>query len=179
MVRFSVLVPSKSALWKFVETPDHRGARPIPRGRPVGHPRPRLVVSRVACAFLVYMLSHYPSAATGHSSLIHPRRVSLPRKGCRVGLRSVLFRGLLGVYSRWACTLASQFVTRIPKASAIFVTSMTAPIASGGSGLPGGTCTHWKAPPFHGARHKATFAVGPRLTCVAGYDGCGATERTS
>src|SRR5215475_14887855 len=22
---------------------------------------------------------------------------------------------------------------------------------------PGGTCTHWKAPPCHGARHKRTF----------------------
>src|SRR4029077_5435029 len=33
-----------------------------------------------------------------------------------------------------------------------FVTSMTAPIASGWSESPGGPCTHWKAPPFHGAR---------------------------
>ena len=24
--------------------------------------------------------------------------------------------------------------------------------------LPGGACTHWKAPPFHGARQKQTFA---------------------
>src|SRR5258708_39169924 len=23
--------------------------------------------------------------------------------------------------------------------------------------LPGGPCTHWKAPPLHGARHKPTF----------------------
>src|SRR5499433_4065880 len=29
---------------------------------------------------------------------------------------------------------------------------MTAPIASGWSESPGGPCTHWKAPPFHGAR---------------------------
>jgi len=29
-----------------------------------------------------------------------------------------------------------------------FVTSMTAPVASGWSVSPGGTCTHWKAPPF-------------------------------
>src|ERR1700747_167526 len=32
-----------------------------------------------------------------------------------------------------------------------FVTSMTAPIASGWSESPGGACTHWKAPPCHGA----------------------------
>ena len=39
-----------------------------------------------------------------------------------------------------------------------FVTSMTAPIASGWSESPGGACTHWKAPPFHGARRKRSFA---------------------
>src|SRR5215467_4296741 len=38
---------------------------------------------------------------------------------------------------------------------------MTAPIASGGSESPGGTCTHWKAPPCHGARRFQTS--GPRL----------------
>src|ERR1700736_3997293 len=31
---------------------------------------------------------------------------------------------------------------------------MTAPIASGWSESPGGPCTHWKAPPFHGARRN-------------------------
>jgi hypothetical protein len=25
--------------------------------------------------------------------------------------------------------------------------------------LPGGPCTHWKAPPFHGARHFQTHAL--------------------
>jgi hypothetical protein len=35
-----------------------------------------------------------------------------------------------------------------------FVTSMTAPIASGWSEAPGKPCTNWKAPPFHGARRK-------------------------
>src|SRR5947209_11158612 len=34
---------------------------------------------------------------------------------------------------------------------------MTAPIASGRSESPGGPCTHWKAPPFHGARRKRPF----------------------
>jgi hypothetical protein len=32
-----------------------------------------------------------------------------------------------------------------------FVTSMTAPIASGGSDFAGWASTHWKAPPCHGA----------------------------
>src|SRR6516225_4151077 len=34
---------------------------------------------------------------------------------------------------------------------------MPAPVASGGSESPGGACTHWKAPPCHGARGKRSF----------------------
>jgi hypothetical protein len=34
-----------------------------------------------------------------------------------------------------------------------FVTSMTAPVASGWSESPGGPCTHWKAPPFTAHTH--------------------------
>src|SRR5947207_11792355 len=41
---------------------------------------------------------------------------------------------------------------------------MTAPIASDRSESPGGPCTHWKAPPFHGARRKRPFAFQKR--CV-------------
>jgi hypothetical protein len=37
-----------------------------------------------------------------------------------------------------------------------FVTSMTAPIASGWSG---GIFTHWKAPSLHGARHVRTSTI--------------------
>src|SRR3981189_1563437 len=29
--------------------------------------------------------------------------------------------------------------------------------------LPGGTCTHWKAPPFHGARQEPPPALQKRL----------------
>src|SRR5580704_2910528 len=36
---------------------------------------------------------------------------------------------------------------------------MTAPIASGWSESPGGPRTHWKAPPFHGARRFRSFTV--------------------
>ncbi len=38
-----------------------------------------------------------------------------------------------------------------------FVTSMTAPIAAGWSGVSGGPCTYWKAPPFHGADQGGHF----------------------
>jgi len=50
-----------------------------------------------------------------------------------------------------------QFVTRYPKASAISLPPLTAPVASGWSESPGGACTHWKTPPYHGARPKRTF----------------------
>src|SRR5437764_8838142 len=29
--------------------------------------------------------------------------------------------------------------------------------------LPGGPCTHWKAPPFHGARQKRTLPAAVRM----------------
>ena len=44
-----------------------------------------------------------------------------------------------------------------------FVTSMTAPVASGWSVSPGGTRTHWKAPPFTALARGASFAGGPLL----------------
>ena len=37
-----------------------------------------------------------------------------------------------------------------------FVASIAAPVASGWSVLPGGICTHWRAPPLHGANPKRT-----------------------
>jgi hypothetical protein len=43
------------------------------------------------------------------------------------------------------------------KAVGARLTSMTAPVASGWSVWPGGTCTHWKAPPCHGAHVKRTL----------------------
>src|SRR6202163_4374422 len=64
---------------------------------------------------------HYPGAAAGRTaSLIHPSRISLPRKGCRVGLRIVLFEACSAFTRVTACTLALSpyIVTRYPKASA-------------------------------------------------------------
>src|SRR5262245_64792912 len=51
-----------------------------------------------------------------------------------------------------ACTLARSPI-RDPLSEGFrhFVSSMPAPVASGWSESPGGACTHWKAPPFHGA----------------------------
>ena len=58
---------------------------------------------------------HYPGTAAGRTaSLIHPSRISLPRKGCRVGLCIVLFEDCSAFTRVTACTLALSpyFVTR-------------------------------------------------------------------
>src|ERR1700681_3360633 len=56
-----------------------------------------------------------------YSSLISPSRVSLPRKGHRVGLHIVLFEACSAFTRVAACALARSpyFVTRYPKASDI------------------------------------------------------------
>jgi hypothetical protein len=85
-------------------------------------------------------------------------RVSLPRKGCRVGLHIVLFEACSAFTRVTACTLARSPI-RDPHSEGFshFVTSMTAPAASGWSELPGGPFTHWKTSPFHGAHPERTF----------------------
>ena len=93
-----------------------------------------------------------------YSSLISPSRVSLPRKGRRVGLHIDIFEACSAFTRVAACTLAlSPFRDTLIEGFSHFVASMTAPIASGWSESPGGTCTHWKAPPCHGAPPKPSF----------------------
>jgi hypothetical protein len=62
-------------------------------------------------------------------------------------------------------------VTSYTEGFSHFVTSMTAPVASGWSGLPGGARTHWKAPPCHGARVQQTVPIAKVdvQTVAAGY----------
>src|SRR6516165_8798397 len=61
-----------------------------------------------------------------------------------------------------ACTLAlSPIRDTLIEGFSHFVTSMTAPIASGWSESPGGACTHWKAPPCHGAPPFLPFLATP------------------
>jgi len=87
-----------------------------------------------------------------------PSRISLPRKGRRIGLHIVLFEACSAFTRVAACTLAlSPIRDTLIEGFSHFVTSMTAPIDSGWSGLPGGPCTHWKAPPSHGARQLPTL----------------------
>jgi hypothetical protein len=80
--------------------------------------------------------SHYPGTASGRiASLISSRRISLPRKGGRVGLHIVLFEACSAFTRVAACTLAlSPIRDTLIEGFSHFVTSMTAPIASGWSG---------------------------------------------
>src|SRR5689334_5674282 len=95
-----------------------------------------------------------------YSSLIPPSCISLPRMGYRVGLHIVLFEACSAFTRVAACTLAlSPIRDTLIEGFSHFVTSMTAPIASGGSESPGGACTHWKAPPFHGAHPLRIFKI--------------------
>jgi hypothetical protein len=73
-----------------------------------------------------------------YSSLVSSCRISLPRKGCRVGLRIVLFEACSAFTHVAACTLArSPIRDPLPEGFSHFVTSMTAPVASGGSEIAG------------------------------------------
>src|SRR5271154_3845644 len=74
--------------------------------------RPRFGASRVACAFLVYVLPPLPRCSGwASSSLISPSRISLPRKGCRVGLHIVLFEAC-SAFTRVAARPLAPFPIR-------------------------------------------------------------------
>jgi len=100
----------------------------------------------------------YPGAATGClvCSLPQPYQPSPIRVPGRPTHRP--FRGLLGVHSRYGLHTRTVTVFRDSFTEGFnrFVTSTVAPVASGWSISPGGTLTHWKAPPFHGAPRKRT-----------------------
>jgi hypothetical protein len=74
----------------------------------------------------------------GYASLILPSRLSLPRKGCRVGPHIVVFEVCSAFTRVAACPLAlSPIRDTLIEGFSHFVTSMTAPIASGGSEFAG------------------------------------------
>jgi len=106
------------------------------------------------------MLSPLPRHSNWRSCLAHPSsHISLPRKGRRVGLCIDLFEAYSAFIRITACTLVlpPEFVARSIEGFSHFVTSVTAPITSGWSISPGGACTHWKAPPLHGAHPLRSF----------------------
>jgi len=82
------------------------------------------------------MLSPLPRRSGGRTlRSASPSRISLPRKGCRVGLRIVLFEVCSAFTRVTACTRAlSPIRDTLTRGFSHFVTSMTAPVASGWSG---------------------------------------------
>src|SRR3981081_588823 len=69
-----------------------------------------------------------------YSCSTSPSRISLPRKGCRVGLRIVLFEACSAFTRVTACTLAlSPIRDTHSEGFSYFVTSIAAPAASGWS----------------------------------------------
>src|ERR1700724_472332 len=93
-----------------------------------------------------------------YSSLISPSYFSLTRYGSRVGLHIDLFEACSAFTRVAACTLAlsptrdtnrrRQPLRYLHDCSDCFRLER----------LPGGVCTHWKAPPLHGASQKRSFA---------------------
>jgi len=85
---------------------------------------------------------------------LSPNRISLPRYGCQVGPRIVLFEVCSAFTHVAACTLARSPIRDqlYPKASAISLPPWPLRLLPAGASWPGGACTHWKAPPLHGAR---------------------------
>src|ERR1700719_2022102 len=93
-----------------------------------------------------------------------PHRISLPRKGCRVDLRIVLFEDCSAFTRVAACTLAlSPICDTLIEGFSHFVTSMTAPIASGWS-----ECRVGLAPT--GKRRLCTAHTHNGLLLPARYD---------
>ena len=86
-------------------------------------------------------------------------RVSLPRKGGRVGLRIVLFEACSAFTRVTARTLAlppirGTLTRRLQTFRHLHACSGCFRLER----LPGGPCTHWKAPPCHGAHPERKFA---------------------
>src|SRR6202011_4498266 len=139
--------------------PDHASGLPVLRALSMLPPLPR-------CSSWAY------------SSLISPGRISLPRKGCRVGLHIVLFEACSAFTRVAACTLARSPI-RDPLSEGFrhFVSSMPAPVASGWSESPGGACTRWKAPPCYGAHPLRTVSASSQWVYPLGTSTSGGGKR--
>ena len=101
---------------------------------------------------------HYPGAADGR----HPRSFTHPCQPSPIPLSGRPthrpFRGLLSVHSR--CGLHTRAVTKFVTAIRGLQTLRHLHACPGCfrlERLPGGSCTHWKTPPCHGARGKRSF----------------------
>ena len=102
---------------------------------------------------------HYPGAATGRRSRSsHPAVTAFPDNvvgsACTSSFSRIAQRSLA---LRPAHSRGHLYVTCYTEGFSHFVTSMTAPVLPAGAIWPGGACTHWKAPPCHGAHVKRTL----------------------
>jgi hypothetical protein len=96
----------------------------------------------------VHAVATTPAQRLGGTSLLLPSHISLPRNGARVGLCNDLFEACSAFTRVTAFTLAgSPIVIRYIEGFSYFVTSITAPIASGWSEIAG-----WD---FHPLRNAA------------------------
>ena len=129
-------------------------ARPVPRGRPVGgHEPPPSGASRVASCFLRCMPSSIPRWICGmHLSLASPAAAAFPAYR-RVGFHVISFEACSTFTRVTACTFAEPlngpFHRRLRQLRYLHCRSDCYRLKRR---LPGGTCTHKKQTPFHGAR---------------------------
>ncbi|MEH2506497.1 hypothetical protein V1290_005308 [Bradyrhizobium sp. AZCC 1578] len=135
---------------RFLRSLPSTGVTRLPRYyEPLRHPRApslsltgfRLVIADHALGLPVFRAlslctcrRHYPGAASERSLRSFHPDVSVFRWGCRVDLRIVLFKACSAFTRVAACTLAlSPIRDTLIEGFSHFVTSMTAPIASGWS----------------------------------------------
>src|SRR5450631_4449823 len=91
-------------------SPPPQGAQPVPRGLPVGHRCPRFGVSRVSCAFLLYMPPPLPRRSIWMHRFAHFIQTYQPSPNGLSGRPTHCpFRGLLSVHSR--CGLHTRAAT--------------------------------------------------------------------
>src|SRR6266487_1443654 len=116
-------------------SPPPQGARPVPRGIRLVIASHTLGLPVLRTLSLCTCCRHYPGAAARRTRRsASPSRISLPRKGCRVGLRIVLFEACSAFTRVTACTLAlSPLRDTLTEGFSHFVTSIAAPAASGWS----------------------------------------------
>ena len=108
---------------------------------------------------------HYPGTATGGTaSLIRPVISAFPERvvgsACAASFSRLAQRSLA---LRPAHSRCHQFVARFTRRLQTFRHLHACSGCFRLERLPGGTCTHWKAPPFHGA-HPLRTVVHPNWT---------------
>src|SRR5258705_9633822 len=100
---------------------------------------------------------HYPAQRQGiFLCSLHPAVSAFPERvvgsACASSFSRIAQRSLALRPAHSCCHHISWHA--LPGGFNHFVTSMIAPVTSGWSISPGGICTHWKTPPYHGAHPR-------------------------